>query len=146
MKEFPSSFDIGSIIHFVVEPFDRASSLQAGLLDQITTVFCTVEVCNLGNRMVLLLYLLLLPLLLCFAIGRALILVLFLPLLFLLLYVRSYTRFYTPLRLIPSRAKQLIIAPLLIQHVERWCCLNFEQAIFDFDFDSLQFVLTILMT
>ncbi len=70
MKEFPSSFDIGSIIHFVVEPFDRASSLQAGLLDQITTVFCTVEVCNLGNRMVLLLYLLLLPLLLCFAIGR----------------------------------------------------------------------------
>ncbi len=77
MKEFPSSFDIGSINHFVVDPTGSSSSLQAGLLNQITTVFCTVEIVIWGNIFVVAAALVVL----C---DRALLLVMFFPLLFLL--------------------------------------------------------------
>ena len=79
MKEFPSSLDIGSINHFVVDPTGSSSSLQAGLLNQITTVFCTVEIVIWGNIFVFAAALVVVVL--C---DRAILLVMFFPLLFLL--------------------------------------------------------------
>ena len=73
IKLLSKKVHIDCINHFVVEPTGRASFLHASLLNQITTVFCTVEIVIWGKTWFFVAAALVV---LC---DRALLLILFLP-------------------------------------------------------------------